>query len=628
MSVLTESDVKKILRTVTGRSVFSSPSELVPVKPQAISFPSTLELVSGGLILERHARSLIEKAIFSDRDSSRTTLLELASFANLEVKKVEALLPPNDEPFWGRVGNFSVIRKKEYITLQEDLQRRMKDQVLIISVYCKEKTIDTQFFRKLLGESVRTSDTEWIGYDRDMVCTKAFYEECQSALRADLAQISTPIEISTLLPERQLPVTFISSLLKSMLKEDGNPPGALKGITYTPHSFVEARRDGFIKQLHRDGILGLETFRAEGLENHPGLHILEKHVVTEGYIAQLKISMEERFRTEGWAEVKDTHYPLSSGDENALRLMLRSRQGDYDIHAGRLVSRTLKQSLVEKGIDFAVQQAQLASKLKSKGDIRSKALKLQDLLQFLSESSSVPPPVLTSMLDTIYPIALDSFNGRIAIVQEEAAKNIRGIFWEKGYARFQIHYAALQGLEEGPLRSKLEADLVDYARELLIGHLDRYEAFMEPDVIPSSILDFRIALQQTANSTAKPEQILKNIDMGLQGVIMKLVVDSTSETISENQKKKFTSDLRAQLQKTNDASMALTLTLILLHAGLGPGVLKASGKYVPKLLKLLQSKIDQQTVDDLVRLKDAVLSGKKFTQEDFNRLRQIGDRSH
>jgi len=182
------------------------------------------------------------------------------------------------------------------------------------------------------------------------------------------------------------------------------------------------------------------------------------------------------------------------------------------------------------------------------------------------------------MLDTIYPIALDSFNGRIAIVQEEAAKNIRDVIWEKGYARFQIHYVALQGLEEGPLRSKLAADLVDYARELVLGHLDRYETFMEPDVIPSGILDFRIALQQTANSTAKPEQVLKDIDMGLQDVIMKLVVVSaTSDAMLAHQKKRFTSDLRAQLQKTNDASVALTLTLILLHADLGPGVLKASG---------------------------------------------------
>ena len=84
-----------------------------------------------------------------------------------------------------------MIRKKEYITLQEELQRRMKDQILIISVYCKEKTIDTQFFKKLLGGSARTSDIEWIGYDRDMVCAKSFYEECEAALRADLAQIST-----------------------------------------------------------------------------------------------------------------------------------------------------------------------------------------------------------------------------------------------------------------------------------------------------------------------------------------------------------------------------------------------------------------------------------------------------
>lgn len=71
MSVFTESDVKKILRVVTARSVFSGPSELGPIKPQITIFPPTLELVSGGLILEHQARSLIEKAIFSDGDCSK-----------------------------------------------------------------------------------------------------------------------------------------------------------------------------------------------------------------------------------------------------------------------------------------------------------------------------------------------------------------------------------------------------------------------------------------------------------------------------------------------------------------------------------------------------------------------------
>jgi len=49
--------------------------------------------------------------------------------------------------------------------------------------------------------------------------------------------------------------------------------------------------------------LDLETFRTEGLENAPGLHILEKHVVTEDYMAQLKTSVGERLGKEGWTEV-------------------------------------------------------------------------------------------------------------------------------------------------------------------------------------------------------------------------------------------------------------------------------------------------------------------------------------
>jgi len=83
MSVFTESDVKRIMRAATWRPAFPSSSESGPVKPHAKIFQHTLELVSGGLILEHHAKSLVEKAIFSDEDSSKLSMTDGQSFVHM-----------------------------------------------------------------------------------------------------------------------------------------------------------------------------------------------------------------------------------------------------------------------------------------------------------------------------------------------------------------------------------------------------------------------------------------------------------------------------------------------------------------------------------------------------------------
>ena len=65
MDIFSESDIKTLLKTVTGGQ---SSSSALP-RPPAV--PRTVELVSGGLILEHHAKAIIENSIFSEKDASR-----------------------------------------------------------------------------------------------------------------------------------------------------------------------------------------------------------------------------------------------------------------------------------------------------------------------------------------------------------------------------------------------------------------------------------------------------------------------------------------------------------------------------------------------------------------------------
>lgn len=66
--MFTEADVKTLLRAATGSSA--------PTSSHSCSLlPPSLELVSGGLILEKHAISVIEQAIFSERPGMKFYIL-------------------------------------------------------------------------------------------------------------------------------------------------------------------------------------------------------------------------------------------------------------------------------------------------------------------------------------------------------------------------------------------------------------------------------------------------------------------------------------------------------------------------------------------------------------------------
>ena len=143
-----------------------------------------------------------------------------------------------------------------------------------------------------------------------------------------------------------------------------------------------------------------------------------------------------------------------------------------------------------------------------------------------------------------------------------------------------LHYTALKGIPDEPLRSKLGTDLVDYGRELIIGHVDKLENAVtscdeEFNIGPFN--DVKKAIQLSAKAGKKPEFALKEVEQCLASFQTQMAMPIPSEELLALKKGEMLNDLRAQLQKTKDASLALTVVLIAIHASLTPGVLKASG---------------------------------------------------
>lgn len=69
-----------------------------------------------------------------------------------------------------------------------------------------------------------------------------------------------PIDIVNLLPDRHLPLAFISLLVKDVVREGSNSSGTLKGTIFTPFTFIDKKRDNLIQRLRQDFILGLHSY--------------------------------------------------------------------------------------------------------------------------------------------------------------------------------------------------------------------------------------------------------------------------------------------------------------------------------------------------------------------------------
>jgi hypothetical protein len=149
----------------------------------------------------------------------------------------------------------------------------------------------------------------------------------------------------------------------------------------------------------------------------------------------------------------------------------------------------------------------------------------------------------------------------------------RTAFLDKYHARFSIHLEGLESIKDASLKSKLAVDLAEFARENGLAAVEKLEVALleDPNVNLQPSQDLRSALQKT--SIGRLESYLKDIDTALH----KLKPESSIEDLLVKKKSTMMQEINAQLQGSNDLSLTLLSTLLLLLAANSGGVIKATG---------------------------------------------------
>lgn len=199
------------------------------------------------------------------------------------------------------------------------------------------------------------------------------------------------------------------------------------------------------------------------------------------------------------------------------------------------------------------------------------------LLKHLSVMNpSLPMAILSHLVNAIYPRTSLVFSTHLRELKDSEIRAAKSLFVEKCYVRFYLHQVGLEALVDAPLKAKLAADLLEYARGMVTSALDKLESVFLLD--NDNMLDLQqLRLLLKAEAT-RPQLALQEIKDGLIKLVQQdLAFDLPSRENLEKKKRGMVDEMQTQLENTGDPSLMLLLAIIILHSSKTPGVLKATG---------------------------------------------------
>ena len=243
-------------------------------------------------------------------------------------------------------------------------------------------------------------------------------------------------------------------------------------------------------------------------------------------------------------------------------------------------------------------------------------------LQELHEESDLPLELLTRLWKDerikIKSIGTASFEERIAELKAGGRSQLENMWKSRVFVPAKIHGSALDNLDAGPLQEQL--------RELLHIHLTQ-------DLVPSTLKRMRTkGLLRDASSRKQVEKLeaamaSQKKDVPITKSMEKFhekmgFSDLSSEEVATAEIEQLRGMVKTMDDDTDAPRLFLSAIIVLLALKKEIGIVYATGKFAPRLLKLLKPTLDEDAYARLEELKDAV-KASKVTEEDKKEMRKI-----
>ncbi|KAF2265386.1 hypothetical protein CC78DRAFT_615946 [Lojkania enalia] len=640
--MFSEEDIQSLCRLIPPHQVLASNN------PGLLdSFPPLLVAKSEhGLVTQQHAYREIRNIITIETQRIPIPLLtrQLDLDSSIIIQFVEAIpslaLLSEDR--------LDIIPKSQRDALEAELQSLVLNQAISKPNFLRDHHIDS--IDSLLGADQGL--TEVNGYLISTTYFKALEDEIQNILKVSIGSLA-PVELRTNSLPGSPPLWLISQTITGLLRTadttdqwDIEESSDLircilrESVLRNSEEEINKLRNGSIayidlQQFARKFSKLYPTLRE--IENHlsgcPGVTIEKPYAISETWLADVVGQSKSKLENKGYADlariVEDDLPTAVQGKlyQKSEELLLGPsiQQGDQATptaqSGGRRVGRYIL--TIQKYDDERISLLQAVGRYASRewdllNERPDSDIKFQ--LSRVMEAISSDEPLLHVLMETkdIQKAADLHFWSEISNLEAKNEADLSTFWNDRVVSRARNYLEGLTAVEDTKLRDQLS---------------DLLSTYLQKELLPESIAKARtqglIRSRRSKKNIQKLESISKSSITDAAGAVAMIekfckkqgIPDLDSAALAEA-KSTVVKDMGRRVRKKQSDGPILFLTLVIvLLAKNNAGVVYATGKFAPKLMKQLKSSLDAEQYAQLEKWKEAAKAGT-LTPEDKDKMRE------
>ncbi|KAK6341907.1 hypothetical protein TWF730_001392 [Orbilia blumenaviensis] len=604
---------------------------------QTVEDATVIPVKSGGGVCSRpYVIKRLNELI--DGGDKRISFIEASRALDVDDKYILGTISTLPEDEWG-VNGREIIPKQPFAVLENTLRNNLSSKVITVITYLREENITLEFLKKLVRYLEKEWDVKVHWFGERYIYSQKFLDEIVEDVIEEVKDAEKPVEFEELMvmKEGNWPAEFGQKVLVQVAK--GDLDGMWTGGNFVPNVYKTKRRDELVGTLSREGVVEVKAVR-KGYIEKPDEFLKEKigevvlfkdHYVTRKWLDEVERTAEKEVEETGVTHIKDLAGKLTPEEQLNVQELFRKKQTRKLVeHGGYLVTRELVDELLKSGYVHAVEEAEKAWAATEKGRPMALAsgISWRSLSTFLVKDDRVPLAVSDSIAQSFITKVSTRYSDRVGELRETANAAARMHFVDKVYLRFVINNAAIEKIQDAGVQEKLAQDLMIYYQKIIVEGLAKLRdrvADTQSQRMNERIEDAISTVTNVFSSDdTKPIAGLRVIQQELESLIKDLGVNRPTEEAVENKAEEMRRELGLQLDKTSDLSLMLLVVLILLFSEHEGGILRATGKYAPKILKQLRNRLTEEDYEFLSSVKGAVIARSSVGGEDVERLRAWG----
>jgi hypothetical protein len=412
-------------------------------------------------------------------------------------------------------------------------------------------------------------------------------------------------------------------------------------VTCTPKQLLESKRNATVEDLKRGALayLDLRKFAAEYSElvptyedavsyfqNIQDVNVLDAFAVSKLWLAQIEQDCVRILEQEGCtldvAQLIGSRLPTSILDavvakvkDSVVSAFAQRPPQERIVRVGHLIlTEARRNCALNELVGYAKADAEVQWQILHNNPTETEDLKFsRDRIRAQTPDNGLVERLLTDE-KPVEKLLDEHFWHSISSLESPNETDFAAYWTDRVLARFQVYKMGLSHVADQKLHTQLAELLATYVHKDLV-----------PDTIAKACAQGLVLSRKTRKNISRLSSILdasKTMDTAamtsaLDKFAKKQGIAAPSPASLETAKQNMMDDMlrRLQKQKASDGPVLFLMLVIVLFAKHHDGVVYATGKFAPKLLKELKGKMESEQYGQVEKWKEAAKTSS-LTAED------------